>query len=228
MSKPFQTQNLSMRILSSLFLFFWYSTINWGQNNIDPKPAHRAEVQIAAIDSFLNEITYVSSSTPYQLDSLEVVADYMVDSKFRWIMAWGKAGNYIVIQQGENTIIRRSHEEGEEGYIVHSKFYRSKENNLYYILAVFGMEDGDISIKVFGLQNKLLRLYGAISALAQGGEDDYNDAPLESLQVFEKEAGRLDIRFPDMEYEIWDEGKLERWNGPLYYTLKGGQILRQQ
>lgn len=68
--------------------------------------------------------------------------------------------------------------------------------------------------------------FTVIPAIVQGGEDDYNDAPLESLQVFEKEVGQLDILLPDLEYEIWGEGKLERWNGPLHYTLEGGQILR--
>ncbi|NRB53309.1 MAG: hypothetical protein HRU41_36975 [Saprospiraceae bacterium] len=182
----------------------------------------------AQAPTLLQEIGCSPSKTPPTLDSLSVVGQCSIDSNLHWILAWGKAGNYIVVQQGENTILRRSCEEGEEGYIVHSKFYRSKEKGLHYILAVFGMEDGDISIKVFGLKNRILKFYGAIPALAQGGEDDYNDAPLESLQVFEKEVGQLDILLPDLEYEIWGEGKLERWNGPLHYTLKGGQILRQQ
>ncbi|NET31686.1 MAG: hypothetical protein F6K19_06755 [Cyanothece sp. SIO1E1] len=217
-----------MRLIGSMFLFFWSTTINWGQTNIDLKPEQRAEVQMPTTASFLNEITYVSSSSPYQLDSLEVVADYKVDSKFRWILAWGIGSNYILIQQGENTIIRRSHEEGEEGHIIRSRFFQSKKAGLYYILSVFGMEDGDISLKVYGIEGNILHYYGNIPALSLDPDKEYTYVPLENLKLIEKQGRQLDILFPDEEYEIWSKGKLERWTGTLQYKLAEGQILRQK
>ena len=88
------------------------------------------------------------------------------------------------------------------------------------------MEDGDISLKVYSLEGRILRYFGQISALTLDADREYTYVPIENIELIEKQAEQLDILFPDEEYEIWRKATPERWKGPLQYRLKEGQIFR--
>lgn len=166
------------------------------------------------------------ATTPYRLDSLRVVADCSFDSSIQWILAWGKGGNYIVVKQAGNVLIRRSHEELEEGHILQSNFYQSQHQEVYFIFSVFGMEDGDIAIKLFTLSNQSLDFHGNIPVLALTDEGAYNDAPLHDMTIYEDGKGHLEIIFNPNKYQIEENNTFVKVDGMLQYTFDGEKITR--
>ena len=167
-----------------------------------------------------------SATAPYALDSLEVVADCSFDFSIQWILAWGKDGNYIVVKQADSVFLRRSHEAMEEGHIMQSNFYRSQHKMVYFIFSVFGMEDGDIAIKLFTLSDQSLDFHGNIPVLALTDEGAYNDAPIHDMTIYENEEDHLEIIFKPNKYQIEEDNTFVKVDGALQYKFDGEKISR--
>lgn len=174
----------------------------------------------------LPKLNCESATTPYRLDSLEVVADCSFDSSIQWILAWGKGGNYIVVKHAGSVFIRRSHQAMEEGHIIHSNFYRSQQENVYFIFSVFGMEDGDIALKLFTLSDQSLEFHGNIPVLALSEEGTYSEAPLHAMTIYESKNGHLEILFDSNKYQIETANTFLKLDGVLQYKFDGEKITR--
>jgi|GEM_PF-5251922 len=167
-----------------------------------------------------------SATTPYRLDSLGVVADCSFDSAVQWILAWGKGGNYIIVKRADSVFMRRSHEVMEEGHIMQSNFYQSHRKKVYFIFSVFGMEDGDIAIKLFTLSNQSLDFHGNIPVLALTDDGAYNDAPIHAMTIYENKEGHLEIFFMPNKYQIEEDNTFFKVDGALQYRFDGEKIIR--
>lgn len=173
----------------------------------------------------LVEVECKSQSENYQKDSMYVVQDCLIEDKINWIVGWAPR-NLVGLKIGEKWNLIKSYNEKEEGHIVRSKFYKAINSDEYKSFSVFGMEDGDISIKIYQITDEQINYLNELNLLEKNEDGDYSNSPIEKMKVFRNKRAELRIEFEAGNYELYEAGKFIRLNKEVTYLLKGEELIR--